>query len=155
MGRQQLPRGITKVEVLDRRTGKKVPRWRVTVNIGRGDERHQVRRSFGTERAARDYLDEVRGKIQSGTYVRAAKRPVKTAVDEWLGSKHKLKPSTRRGYEHDSDTYRAAALAAIERMRLLHAKCCCSACYRRKICAGCNEPWPCPTLAALNGDTDA
>ena len=67
--------------------------------------------------AAEGQQDKYGNEIQSGTYVRAAKRPVKTAVDEWLGSKHKLKPSTRRGYEHDSDTYRAAALAAIERMR--------------------------------------
>ena len=96
MGRQQLPRGITKVEVLDRRTGKKVPRWRVTVNIGRGDERRQVRRSFGTERAARDYLDEVRGKIQSGTYVRAAKRPVKTRPST-SGSVPNTSSSRRRG----------------------------------------------------------
>lgn len=120
MGRQQLPRGITKVEVTDRRTGKKVPRWRVTVNIGHGADRHQVRRSFETERSARDYLDEIRGRVQAGTYIRTAKRTVATAVDEWLKSKHKLKPSTRRGYRITLGPV-VDVLGAVELQRLTKA----------------------------------
>ena len=99
MARQQLPAGITKVEVTNRRTGKREPRWRVQVNIGKGGDRHQVRRSFTTEKAARDYLNETRGSVAAGTYVRGSNRTVDTAIEDWIASKHRIKATTRRGYK--------------------------------------------------------
>ncbi|WP_172398857.1 site-specific integrase [Gordonia sp. i37] len=69
------------------------------INVGNGSDRHQVRRSFTTEKAARDFLDETRGSVAAGTYVRGSRRTVDTAIDDWLTSKHRIKASTRRGYK--------------------------------------------------------
>ncbi|UQE74706.1 site-specific integrase [Gordonia sp. PP30] len=98
MGRQQLPSGITKVTVKNRRTGKPEPRWRVQLNIGEGDQRHQVRRSFTTEAAARSFRSKTLGDVEAGAYVRGSHRTIEQACADWLTSKHNLKSSTRRGY---------------------------------------------------------
>ncbi|WP_249338296.1 tyrosine-type recombinase/integrase [Tsukamurella paurometabola] len=100
MARQQLPRGITKVQVANRKTGKSEDRWRVKLNpVGADGERRQVNRSFTTEKAARAFHAEVLGAVQAGTYVSVSARTVEQACAEWLASKHRIKASTRRGYE--------------------------------------------------------
>jgi integrase len=68
MGRQQLPPQIKKVEVLDRRTGKAVARYQVTVDAGKGPsgKRQQVRRRYSTEREARKALAEITGGVVDG-----------------------------------------------------------------------------------------
>ncbi|MBS4104475.1 site-specific integrase, partial [Tsukamurella paurometabola] len=100
MARQQLPRGITKVQVANRKTGKPEDRWRVKLNpVGADGERRQVNRSFTTEKAARAFHAEVLGAVQNGTYVSVSTRTVEQACTEWLASKHRIKASTRRGYE--------------------------------------------------------
>jgi integrase len=99
MARQQLPQGITKTSVKSRRTGKPEDRWRVKLNpVDAAGERHQVNRSFATEREARDFHAETLGAAQAGTYVHASKRTVEQACVEWLASRHSLKPSTKAGY---------------------------------------------------------
>ncbi len=57
-----------------------------------------MRRSFATEKEARTFHAETLGAVKAGTYVPASTRTVEQAVADWLGSKHRLKSSTRRGY---------------------------------------------------------
>ncbi len=62
MSRQQLPPQIKRLEVLDRKTGKPVVRYQVTVDAGTdpiAGQRRQVRRRFNTERVARDELGKI------------------------------------------------------------------------------------------------
>lgn len=100
MARQQLPRGITKTSVKNRRTGKAEDRWRVKLNpVDAAGERHQVNRSFTTEREARAFHSETLGAMQAGTYVAVSKRTVEHACVDWLQSKHRIKASTARGYK--------------------------------------------------------
>ncbi|MFT3660009.1 MAG: tyrosine-type recombinase/integrase [Gordonia sp. (in: high G+C Gram-positive bacteria)] len=98
MARKQLPTGIAKITVTNRRTGKPEPRWRVQLNVGTGDDRHQVRRSFRSEAEARAFHAETLGAVQAGSYVRVSTRTVEQACADWLASKHSLKSSTLRGY---------------------------------------------------------
>ena len=101
MARQQLPPGIRKIQVKDRKTGKSVVRYQVTTDAGRDPEsgrRRQVRRRFATEKAARDELSSVQGGVTTGTYVHSSKLTVDQACEAWLLSKHSLKPSTVRGH---------------------------------------------------------
>lgn len=69
------------------------------LNIGSGPDRHQVRRSFTTEKQARAFHADILGAAEAGTYVKSSVRTVEQACTEWLGSKHRLKSSTRRGYQ--------------------------------------------------------
>jgi integrase len=101
MTRQQRPPQIRKIEVTDRRTGKPVVRYQVTADAGRDPEtgrRRQIRRRFTTEPAARAELAKVQGGIEAGTYVATNKLTVDTACEDWLASKHGLKPSTLLGH---------------------------------------------------------
>ena len=61
MSRRQLPPQIKKIEVTDRKTGKPVVRYQLTVDAGINPEtgkRQQVRRRYATEKLARDALAE-------------------------------------------------------------------------------------------------
>jgi len=69
--RQQLPPQIRKVTVTDRRTGKPVVRYQLTVDAGHDPEtgaRRQIRRRFATEKAARDELATVLGGVTCGRW---------------------------------------------------------------------------------------
>ena len=61
MTRRQLPPGIKKFEVLDRKTGKLVVRYEVTADAGvsPAGKRQQVRRRYATEKLAREALAEI------------------------------------------------------------------------------------------------
>ena len=99
--RQQLPPQIRKVQVTDRRTGKTVLRYQLTVDAGHDPEtgrRHQIRRRFATEAAARAELATVQGGVKAGTYVHSSKLTVDQACEAWLASKHALKDSTLAGH---------------------------------------------------------
>jgi Arm DNA-binding domain len=77
--RQQLPPQIKKVQVKDRRTGKLVVRYQLTVDAGSDPEsgkRRQIRRRFASEAAARDELASVQGGVKAGTYVHSSKLTV-------------------------------------------------------------------------------
>ena len=85
----------------DRRTGKAVVRYQLTVDAGIDPEsgkRRQIRRRFATEAAARAELASVQGGVKAGTYVHSTKLTVDEACEGWLASKHSLKPSTLRGH---------------------------------------------------------
>jgi len=99
--RQQLPPQIKKVQVADRRTGKTVLRYQLTVDAGHDPEsgrRRQIRRRFTTEAAARAELASVQGAVTAGTYVHSTKLTVDQVCEEWLASKHSLKASTLLGH---------------------------------------------------------
>lgn len=99
--RQQLPPQIRKTQIRDRRTGKAVSRYELTVDIGRDPttgKRRQIRRRLATEAEARTELASVSGGVASGTYVAASKQTVDQACEDWLASKHSLKRSTVAGH---------------------------------------------------------
>jgi integrase len=101
MARQQLPPQIRKISVKDRRTGKSVVRYQLTVDTGTDPEtgrRRQIRRRLTTEAAARAELATVQAGVDSGTYVHSSKLTVDQACEGWLASKHSLKPSTLHGH---------------------------------------------------------
>lgn len=99
--RQQLPPQIKKVKVTDRRTGKPVARYELTVDVGHDREtgrRKQIRRRFPTEAKAREELAKVQGGVTAGTYVHTSALTVDQACEAWLASKHSLKASTLAGH---------------------------------------------------------
>jgi integrase len=99
--RQQLPPQITKREITDRRTGKTVLRYQLTVDAGYDREtgrRRQIRRRFTTAAAAKAELAAVQSGVKAGTYVHSSKLTVDQACEDWLASKHSLKKSTLNGH---------------------------------------------------------
>ena len=78
MSRRQLPPQIKKVEVLDRKTGKAVVRYQLTVDAGVNPEtgkRQQVRRRYATEREARAALAEIGDTAAKGVFVARRRSP--------------------------------------------------------------------------------
>lgn len=97
--RRQLPPQIKRVELAARRGGRPVVRYQLTVDVGVVDgKRKQLRKRYPTEQEARKALDEIRGEVAKGTYVHPTKTTVAQACDDWLASKHGLKPSTLNGH---------------------------------------------------------
>jgi integrase len=99
--RQQLPPQIKKVQVTDRRIGKTVLRYELTVDAGRDPEsgkRRQIRRRYATEAAARAELASVQAGVTAGTYVHSSRLTMDQACGAWLASKHSLKESTLAGH---------------------------------------------------------
>src|SRR4051794_27951869 len=89
MARRQLPPQIKKIEVTDRKTGKTVVRYQVTVDAGINPEtskRQQVRRRYATEKQARDALAEVGQQVSAGAFVPRRAVTVATLCDDWLAS---------------------------------------------------------------------
>lgn len=71
MARNQLPQ-IKKIEVLDRKTGKKVVRYQLVADIGVDPitgQRGQVRRRFKTEREAREELGKLTHQVSTDSFV--------------------------------------------------------------------------------------
>jgi len=66
MARNPLPPQIKKIDVLDRKTGKKVVRYLLLADVGLDritGQRIQVRRRFKTEREAREELSKLAGQL--------------------------------------------------------------------------------------------
>jgi integrase len=102
--RQQLPPQIRRIEVTDRKTGKTVVRYQLTVDSGVNPEtggRQQVRRRYLTEAQARRALAEITDSAGTGRFV--ARKPV--TVDEvcagYLAGRHRLRPSSRSKLAYD------------------------------------------------------
>jgi integrase len=103
MSRQQLPPQIKKIEVVDRKAGKKVVRYELTVDAGTNPEtgkRQQIRRRYATERLARDALAEIQNDTATGTFVSRSTLTVDRACADWLAGRHSIRPTTRAAYEH-------------------------------------------------------
>ena len=103
MSRRQLPPQIRKLEVTDRKTGKLVVRYEVTVDAGIGPEtgkRQQVRRRYATEQQARKALAEVQNGVTTGAFVSRSTLTVERACIDWLAGRHSIRPTTRAAYKH-------------------------------------------------------
>ena len=83
MSRQQLPPQIKKIEVTDRKAGKTVVRYQVTVDAGINTEtgkRQQVRRRYGTEKLAREALAEIAQQAAIDASFRARRSPLRSSA---------------------------------------------------------------------------
>jgi integrase len=104
MSRQQLPPQIKKVEVFDRRAGKEVVRYQLTVDAGVNAEtgrRQQVRRRYATEREARKALAEVTDAAASRRFVPRATLSVEEACEQYLSGRHRLRATSRSKLAYD------------------------------------------------------
>jgi Arm DNA-binding domain len=65
------------------------------------DGKHQTKGGFRTRKAAEDYATETADKIRRGMYFepKAVRVPFRDAAQQWLASRHDLKPTTKAGYE--------------------------------------------------------
>jgi integrase len=103
MSRRQLPPQIKKIEVVDRKTGKTVVRYRLAASAGVNAEtgkRQQVLRHYATEREARAALAEITDAATKGTFVSRSTLTVERACADWLAGRHSIRPTTRAAYEH-------------------------------------------------------
>jgi integrase len=101
MSRRQLPPQIKKVEVTDRKTGKSVVRYQVTVDAGidpQTGKRRQVRRRYAREEQARDALAEITAQAAAGTFVARKAVTVDELCSDWLMSLHNARATTINGY---------------------------------------------------------
>ncbi len=103
MTRQQLPPQIKKIKVAERRTGKSVVRYQVTVDAGqnpRTGRRQQVRRRYTTEKQARDALAEITQQVSSDAFVPRKAVAVEELCNDWLAALHNARPTTINGYAY-------------------------------------------------------
>ncbi|WP_406813987.1 tyrosine-type recombinase/integrase [Mycobacterium sp. M23085] len=102
MSRQQLPPQIKKVDIGDRKTGKRVVRYQLTVDAGQAADgrRRQVRRRYASEREARKALAEITGGAIDGTFVARSVLTIEKACRDWLAGMHDIEPTTRAAYTH-------------------------------------------------------
>jgi Arm DNA-binding domain len=104
MSRQQLPPQIKKVDVTDRKTGKTVVRYQVTVDAGINPEtgkRQQVRRRYATEREARAALAEVADGAVNGTFVPRRPLTVREVCENYVAGRHKLRATSKAKLAYD------------------------------------------------------
>lgn len=102
--RRQLPPQIKKIEVVDRKAGKTVVRYQLTVDAGVNAEtgkRQQVRRRYATEREARAALAEVADAAREGTFVPRRAITVREVCDNYVKGRHKLRASSKAKLEYD------------------------------------------------------
>jgi len=103
MGRQQLPPQIRKLDVADRKTGKTVVRYQLTVDAGSDPitgRRRQVRRRFKTEREAREELGRITEQAATDTFVPRKAVTVEQLCADWLASLHNARPTTVNAYRY-------------------------------------------------------
>lgn len=103
MSRRQLPPQIKKIDVTDRKTGKPVVRYQLTVDAGINPltgKRQQVRRRFATEKQARDALAEVGQQAATDQFVPRKAVTVEELCADWLTSLHNARPTTLNAYRY-------------------------------------------------------
>jgi integrase len=103
MARKQLPPQIKKLDIIDRKTGKTVVRYQVTVDAGENpqtERRQQVRRRYATEKQARDALAEICTQASTGTFVPRKAVTVEQLCTDWLASLHNARATTINGYAY-------------------------------------------------------
>jgi integrase len=104
MARQQLPPQIKKITITDRKTGKSVARYQVTVDTGinaQTGRRQQARRRYTTEKQARAALTEIADSTAKGQFVARSSLTVDQMCADYLGSRHKLRASSLSKLEYD------------------------------------------------------
>jgi integrase len=103
MPRQQLPPQIRKLEVIDRRTGKTVVRYQLTLDAGESPatgKRQQVRRRYATEKDARDALAEIGQQAAADMFVPRKAVTVEDLCADWLLSLHNARATTINAYKY-------------------------------------------------------
>ena len=101
MNRRQLPPQIKKIEVTDRKTGKTVVRYQLTVDAGMNPEtakRQQVRRRYATEKLARRALAEVSQQVSADAFVPRKAVTVEALCVDWIASLHNARATTVNAY---------------------------------------------------------
>lgn len=104
MVRQQLPPQIKKINVLDRKSGRSVVRYQLTVDAGVNSatgKRQQIRCRFATEREARAALAEVTDAAREGTFVPRRATTVREVCEAYVRGRHKLRASSKAKLEYD------------------------------------------------------
>jgi integrase len=104
MTRQQLPPQIKKIEVVDRKAGKGVVRYQVTVDAGENaatGKRQQVRRRYATEKEARRALAEITDQASKGRFVTRKALTVEQMCGDYLIGRHNLRDGSRAKLEYD------------------------------------------------------
>jgi integrase len=103
MTRQQLPPQIKKITVTNRKTGKPVVRYQLTIDTGINPQtgrRQQARRRYATEKRARDALAEIAQQVSTDTFVPRKAVTVEELCDDWLASLHNARQTTINGYAY-------------------------------------------------------
>jgi integrase len=104
MARQQLPPQIKKITVTNRRTGKPVVRYQLTVDTGINPQtgrRQQARRRYATERDARTALAEITDATAKGQFVVRSTLTVERVCADYLASRRGLRASSLAKLEYD------------------------------------------------------
>jgi integrase len=104
MTRNQLPTQIKKIASLDRKAGKTVVRYQLTVDSGENPQtgqRQQVRRRYTTEAAARRALAEIGEQAITGTFVARKLLTVDELCADYLAGRHRLRASSRSKLAYD------------------------------------------------------
>ena len=102
--RRQLPPQIKKTEVTDRKTGKAVVRYQLTVDAGLNPEtgkRQQVRRRYATEKLARDALAEIADTAAKGVFVARSAVTVERVCADYIAGRHKLRATSLSKLAYD------------------------------------------------------
>jgi integrase len=103
MTRKQLPPQIKKMTITDRKTGKPVVRYQVTVGTGINPQtgrRQQARRRYATEKQARDALAEITQQVSTDAFVPRKTVTVDDLCEDWLASLHNARQTTVNGYAY-------------------------------------------------------
>ncbi|MGA7049968.1 MAG: Arm DNA-binding domain-containing protein [Mycobacterium sp.] len=101
MTRQQLPPQIKKITITDRKTGKYLVLYQVTVDAGVNPQtgrRQQVRRRYTTEKQARDALAEITQQVATDAFIPRKAVTVGELCDDWLASLHNARATTIKAY---------------------------------------------------------
>lgn len=104
MSRQQLPPQIRKVDVFDRKAGKRVVRYQLTVDAGENPatgKRQQVRRRYATEREARRALAEITDQAARKEFVPRQAITVDQVCADYIAGRHKLRASSLSKLTYD------------------------------------------------------
>jgi integrase len=92
------------VDILDRKSGKTVVRYQLTVDAGVNAEtgkRQQVRRRYATEREARAALAEITDAAVQGTFVARRTITVREVCETYVTGRHKLRATSKAKLQYD------------------------------------------------------
>ncbi len=104
MARQQLPPQIKKFTVTDRKTGKSVVRYQLTVDSGANKEtgkRQQVRRRYESLADARKALTEISGQAAQGEFVPRKRITVEQVCADYINGRHNLRATSLTKLQYD------------------------------------------------------
>lgn len=104
MPRNWLPPQIKKIAITDRRTGKLVVRYQVTVDAGINSEtgrRQQVRRRYANLSEARKALTEIAGQAARGEFVSRRAITVDQVCTDYIKGRHNLRVTSLAKLEYD------------------------------------------------------